>query len=70
MQNIPEQGFITDHEMAMEELFGENVESSRKYDACLNTMATRIATVFASLRVLNNCLMTSCLGWHILLSHS
>ncbi|KAF8379309.1 hypothetical protein HHK36_028742 [Tetracentron sinense] len=47
---IDSQGFITDNERALEELFGENVENSRIYDACLNTMATRIATVFASLK--------------------
>lgn len=47
---IDSQGFITDHERALEELFAENAENSRKYDACLNTMATRVATVFASLR--------------------
>ncbi|XP_077245139.1 SNARE-interacting protein KEULE-like isoform X1 [Tasmannia lanceolata] len=49
---IDSQGFITDNERALEELYGEDVEISRKYDACLNTMATRIATVFASLREL------------------
>ncbi|KAK4435129.1 SNARE-interacting protein KEULE [Sesamum alatum] len=46
---IDSQGFVTDNEKALEELFG-NEESSRKGDACLNMMATRIATVFASLR--------------------
>ena len=46
------QGFITDHERALEDLFGDE-ETSRKGDACLNVMASRIATVFASLRVLN-----------------
>ncbi|XP_022874308.1 SNARE-interacting protein KEULE-like [Olea europaea var. sylvestris] len=46
---IDSQGFVTDNEKALEELFGEE-ESSRKGDACLNLMATRIATVFASLR--------------------
>lgn len=45
------QAFITDHEGALGELYGENVENSRKFDACLNVMATRIATVFASLKV-------------------
>lgn len=44
------QGFVTDNERALEELFGDE-EDSRKGDACLNVMATRIATVFASLRV-------------------
>jgi hypothetical protein len=46
------QGFVTDHERALEELFGENAELSQNYNACINTMATRIATVFASLRVI------------------
>ncbi|KAG8659378.1 SNARE-interacting protein KEULE [Manihot esculenta] len=46
---IDSQGFITDNERALEELFGDE-EDSRKGDACLNVMATRIATVFASLR--------------------
>lgn len=45
------QAFVTDHEMALEELFGEKAENSRKYNECLSTMACRIATVFASLRV-------------------
>lgn len=45
------QGFITDHDTALEELFAEDAEKSRKFDFCLNTMATRIATVFASLKV-------------------
>ncbi|KAF5732954.1 protein transport Sec1a [Tripterygium wilfordii] len=49
---IDNQAFITDHERALEDLYGEDVEKSRKFDACLNTMATRIATVFASLKEL------------------
>ncbi|KAL6494069.1 Protein transport Sec1a [Orobanche gracilis] len=48
--SIDSQGFITDHERALEELFAENAESSRKFDACLNVMGMRIATVFASLK--------------------
>ncbi|KAJ6829043.1 SNARE-interacting protein KEULE [Iris pallida] len=47
---IDSQGFVTDHERALEELFGDNAENPHKYNACLETMATRIATVFASLR--------------------
>ncbi|KAK4741304.1 hypothetical protein SAY87_024892 [Trapa incisa] len=43
------QGFVTDQDRALDELFGENVVNSRKFNACLNTMATRVATVFASL---------------------
>ncbi|KAF9685728.1 hypothetical protein SADUNF_Sadunf03G0084300 [Salix dunnii] len=46
---IDSQGFITDNERALEELFGDE-EDSHKGDACLNVMASRIATVFASLR--------------------
>jgi len=37
--------------MALEELCGESAKNPRKFDACLSTMATRIATVFASLKV-------------------
>lgn len=47
---IDSQGFTTDHERALEELFSENALDSHKYNACLNTMATRISTVFASMR--------------------
>lgn len=45
------QAFTTDHDGALQELYGENAENSRKFDACLNVMASRIATVFASLKV-------------------
>ncbi|EEE60622.1 probable protein transport Sec1a [Oryza sativa Japonica Group] len=47
---IDSQGFTTDHDKALEELFSENAEGSLKYNSCLNMMATRIATVFASMR--------------------
>ncbi|XP_047981241.1 SNARE-interacting protein KEULE-like isoform X1 [Salvia hispanica] len=50
---IDSQGFITDNERALEDLFGEE-ESSRRGDACLNLMGTRIATVLASLREFPN----------------
>ncbi|XVF51634.1 hypothetical protein PTKIN_Ptkin04bG0200100 [Pterospermum kingtungense] len=46
---IDNQGFITDNVKALEDLFGDE-ENTRKGDACLNVVATRIATVFASLR--------------------
>ncbi|XP_042019797.1 SNARE-interacting protein KEULE-like isoform X2 [Salvia splendens] len=46
---IDSQGFITDNERALEDLFGDE-ENSRRGDACLNVMGSRIATVFASLR--------------------
>nr|AQX44190.1 SNARE-interacting protein KEULE [Apostasia odorata] len=48
--SIDSQGFITDHERALEELFGDNAEISLAHNACIHLMAARIATVFASLR--------------------
>ncbi|VAH41093.1 unnamed protein product [Triticum turgidum subsp. durum] len=47
---IDSQGFVTDDDKALEELFTENAESSMNYNSCINTMATRIATVFASMK--------------------
>ncbi|XP_050237339.1 protein transport Sec1a-like isoform X2 [Mercurialis annua] len=47
---IDSQAFTTDHDGALGELYGENAENSRQFDACLNVMATRISTVFASLK--------------------
>lgn len=47
---VDSQGFVTDHDKALEELFTENEEGSMNYNSCINTMATRIATVFASMR--------------------
>ncbi|KAJ0052970.1 hypothetical protein Pint_00249 [Pistacia integerrima] len=47
---IDSQAFITDQDRALEDLYGQNAENSRKFETCLNTMATRIATVFASLK--------------------
>lgn len=44
------QAFVTDQERALEELFGD-VENSRRVETFLNIMATRIATVFASMKV-------------------
>ncbi|XP_051129759.1 SNARE-interacting protein KEULE-like isoform X2 [Andrographis paniculata] len=44
-----QKGFITDNERALEVVFQED-ESSSKGATCLHLMATRIATVFASLR--------------------
>lgn len=48
---IDSQAFVTDQERALEELFGD-VENSRRVETCLNIMATRIATVFASMKEL------------------
>ncbi|ANM57905.1 secretory 1A [Arabidopsis thaliana] len=49
---IDNQGFLTDHEQALETLYAEDAENSRHFHICLNIMATRIATVFASLKEL------------------
>lgn len=46
------QGFTTDNDVALEQLFGEHNEGTRDYDACIETIATRLSTVFASLKVL------------------
>ncbi|XP_059311148.1 protein transport Sec1a-like [Lycium ferocissimum] len=51
---IDSQGFVTDHERALGELFGESAPNSRRAEACLNVMATRISTVFASLKEFPN----------------
>jgi len=48
------QGFITNNERALVELFGDK-ENNSKAVACLNVMATRIAILFASLRVCSQC---------------
>ncbi|KAL1546464.1 Protein transport Sec1a [Salvia divinorum] len=47
---VDNQGFTTDQEKALEELFSGDAGNSRRFDAYLNEMATRIATVFASLK--------------------
>ncbi|XP_071735127.1 SNARE-interacting protein KEULE-like [Rutidosis leptorrhynchoides] len=46
---IDRQCFITENTMALEQLYGNEEEISQKGDECLNLMANRIATVFASL---------------------
>ncbi|XP_057455345.1 protein transport Sec1a-like isoform X2 [Lotus japonicus] len=48
---IDSQAFTTDQETAMEELYG-NTENTRRFNAFMNNMAIRIATVFASLKEL------------------
>ncbi|RXH93520.1 hypothetical protein DVH24_014096 [Malus domestica] len=48
---IDSQAFVTDQQRALEELFG-NTENAPKFNASINIMATRIATVFASLKEL------------------
>lgn len=47
---IDSQAFSTDNGRALEQLFGEHSEGSRDYDACIDTIATRLSTVFASLK--------------------
>lgn len=45
------QGFTTDNDHALEQLFGEHSEGTRDYDACIDIIAARLSTVFASLKV-------------------
>ncbi|XP_039029983.1 protein transport Sec1a-like [Hibiscus syriacus] len=49
---VDSQAFITDHDSALVELFSEDAEKSKNFEILLNVMATRIATVFASLKEL------------------
>ncbi|KAH0913748.1 LOW QUALITY PROTEIN: hypothetical protein HID58_037069 [Brassica napus] len=49
---IDNQGFLTDHDQALQTLYAEDAENSRHFNICLNMMATRISTVFASLKEL------------------
>ncbi|KAJ0779304.1 putative sec1-like protein [Helianthus annuus] len=44
------EAFVTDDERALEEMYGDNAENSHQFEVSLNTMATRIATTFASLK--------------------
>lgn len=46
------QGFVTDQEKALEQLFGEHSDGTRDFEVALDTIAARLATVFASLQVL------------------
>lgn len=43
--------FVTDHERALQSLFGENSDSSPVFRADISSIAARLATVFASLKV-------------------
>ncbi|XP_076951952.1 protein transport Sec1a-like [Bidens hawaiensis] len=47
---IDNQAFVTDHERAIEVIYADSAENSRQSEDCLHTMATRIATIFASLK--------------------
>ncbi|KAK8945913.1 SNARE-interacting protein KEULE [Platanthera guangdongensis] len=49
---IDSQGFITDHEMTLGDLYGESAQNAPNYSSCLNMMAIRIATAFASMQEL------------------
>eukprot|EP00891_Asterochloris_glomerata_P007891 jgi/Astpho2/7891/gw1.00118.18.1_t len=44
--------FVTDHERALQSLFGENSDSSPVFRADISSIAARLATVFASLKEL------------------
>ncbi|KAK3131533.1 hypothetical protein QOZ80_6AG0507700 [Eleusine coracana subsp. coracana] len=48
---IDMQGFVTDHDTALNDLYGVDGQSnSKKFNDTITTMATRIATTFASLK--------------------
>jgi syntaxin-binding protein 1 len=47
------QGFSTDNERALEQLFAEQSDKTQDYKVCIDTMACRLATVFASMK--ENC---------------
>lgn len=47
---IDTQGFSTDSERALEQLFAEQSDKSQDYKVCIDTMACRLATVFASMK--------------------
>ncbi|KAK1430345.1 hypothetical protein QVD17_13016 [Tagetes erecta] len=47
---IESQAFTTDTDKALEDMYSQLAENSRQFDACLNIMSTRIATVFASMK--------------------
>ncbi|KAK8445095.1 hypothetical protein SEVIR_9G259500v4 [Setaria viridis] len=47
---IDMQGFITDHDMALNDLYGRSENNSKVFNDTISTMATRIATTFASLK--------------------
>ncbi|KAJ0603334.1 putative sec1-like protein [Helianthus annuus] len=49
---IESQAFTTDHDKALEDMYSQLAENSRQFEAALNTMSTRIATVFASMKEL------------------
>lgn len=49
---IDNQAFLTDHGGALEELYSADAENSHDFNICLKSMATRLATVFASLKEL------------------
>eukprot|EP00850_Spirogloea_muscicola_P013019 SM000086S23071 [mRNA] locus=s86:483162:489967:+ [translate_table: standard] len=47
---IDTQGFVTDHGQALEHLYGQYGDGSQVFDRCLEGVASRLATVFASVK--------------------
>eukprot|EP00850_Spirogloea_muscicola_P023966 SM000413S15649 [mRNA] locus=s413:20313:25047:- [translate_table: standard] len=47
---IDTQGFVTDHAQALEHLYGQYGDGSQVFDRCLEGVASRLATVFASVK--------------------
>lgn len=52
MLTMDKRTFSTDEANSLQILFGENSEGSAQYRAEISLMASRLATVFASLKVL------------------
>uniref|UniRef100_M8BJP4 Protein transport Sec1a n=1 Tax=Aegilops tauschii TaxID=37682 RepID=M8BJP4_AEGTA len=50
VESITNEGFVTDHDMALTDLYGANDHNSKKFNDTISTMACRIATTFASLK--------------------
>ncbi|RLN11521.1 putative protein transport Sec1b [Panicum miliaceum] len=48
---IDMQGFVTDHDSALNDLYGPSEQNSKTFNDTISTMATRIATTFASLKL-------------------
>eukprot|EP00246_Nothoceros_aenigmaticus_P006246 TRINITY_DN1903_c0_g1_i3.p1 TRINITY_DN1903_c0_g1~~TRINITY_DN1903_c0_g1_i3.p1 ORF type:complete len:668 (+),score=135.04 TRINITY_DN1903_c0_g1_i3:36-2006(+) len=47
---VDTQGFVTDNDKALEQLFGEHSDGTRDFEVALELIAGRLATVFASLQ--------------------
>ena len=63
---LDKRSFITDEEKALQALFGDSNDTSAVYRTELGTMATRLASAFAAMKVWPGCV---CVGEPQLLQH-